>query len=359
MTVSAETKKEISIILAVRNEEQYIRKCMDSLIKQDISPDKYEIIAIDGVSDDKTHEILSQFQSRFPHLIRIFDNPWKIQSIGRNIGIKHSKGQALIFFNGHCCADVRYVNTLLNALRSSPQEIAAVGAILAVPDDDTFFSKAIGYVQMSLLGGGGTTLRVSKKKKYFNEVALPVFKKEIVESVGLHDERLRDAEDLELTWKIRKKGYKITVCHDAIVYYYKRHNSFKLLAKKMIDIAISRALATKKHPSVPGFKLPMFIPVLMIISIGLLPIFVFFHSLLADIILATLAIYLLAVLFSSLHLSFKHGREYFLTFIGIYIVEHFCTGFGIIIGLSRSLRASNTPNRSLAYYGTSQSNTLN
>jgi GT2 family glycosyltransferase len=338
---STDTKKEISVILAVRNEEHYIHKCMDSLVKQDIPPEKYEIIVIDGMSDDRTREILSQYQSRFPHLIRIFDNPRNFPSIGtgRNIGVKHAEGQIVIFFNGHCYADKAYVSTLLNALRSSPPEIAGVGATFLVPDDDTFFSKAMGYVQMSFLGGGGTTLRLSKNEKYVDAVAVPAFKKKIVESVGLLNERLHAAEDIDLSWRIRKRGYKLTVCHDAIVYYYRKHDSYKLLAKKMISYGISRAIVTKKHPSVSGFKSPMFIPVLMIISIVLLPIFVFFCSLLADIILATMAAYLFAILFSSLRLSFKYGRGYFFTFIGIYIVEHFCTGLGMIIGLSGSVRS--------------------
>jgi glycosyltransferase involved in cell wall biosynthesis len=328
-------KKAISVIVAVRNEEEYIDKCLDSLIKQDIPHEKYEIIVIDGMSDDKTPEILSQYQSRFPHLIRIFDNPKRFQSIGRNIGVKNAEGEVVIFFNGHSYADSRYVGILFNALRSSPPEIAAIGTPLYVPDDETFFNKAMAYVQMSFLGGGGTTFRLSNRKKYVDTTPLPAYKKEIVESVGLHDERLHDAEDLELQWKIRKKGYKLMICHDARVYYYRKHNSFRLLAKKMINYGISRAIVTKKHPR--AFKLPIFMPALMIISIALLPIFVLFYSLLADVILATTAVYLAAILISSLYLSLKRCREYLFTFIVIYIIEHFSTGLGIIIGLFTKL----------------------
>jgi len=50
----------VSIIVPARNEEKYIRKCVDSLLKQDY-PD-FEIILVNDESSDKTLEIMKEYK---------------------------------------------------------------------------------------------------------------------------------------------------------------------------------------------------------------------------------------------------------------------------------------------------------
>lgn len=41
-----------SVFLPIRNEEEHIEECLDSLLNQNYS-EKYEIVVVDGHSDDK------------------------------------------------------------------------------------------------------------------------------------------------------------------------------------------------------------------------------------------------------------------------------------------------------------------
>jgi glycosyltransferase involved in cell wall biosynthesis len=50
--------KKISIIIPIYNEEKYIAKCLDSIIKSDFDKDKIEVLLVDGGSSDKTVEII-------------------------------------------------------------------------------------------------------------------------------------------------------------------------------------------------------------------------------------------------------------------------------------------------------------
>ena len=61
---SVEMKKDVSVIIAIRNEEGFIHRSLDSLVNQDFSKERYEIIVVDGMSVDKTREILSQYQTK-------------------------------------------------------------------------------------------------------------------------------------------------------------------------------------------------------------------------------------------------------------------------------------------------------
>ncbi len=113
-------EKNISVILAIRNEEEYICKCLDSLVEQNFSNGKYEIIIVDGMSTDKTREKINTYLNRFPTIIRIFDNPRKFQSSGRNIGIRNAKYKIVLIFDGHGIAESHYLNKVMESLRSAP-----------------------------------------------------------------------------------------------------------------------------------------------------------------------------------------------------------------------------------------------
>ena len=106
-------EKDLSVILAVRNEESFIHKCLDSLINQDFSKDRYEIIVVDGMSDDKTRSIVIQYKIKYPSLITVLDNPKKIQAVGWNLGIKKAKGKIIQIFGGHVLAHSNYFNAIV------------------------------------------------------------------------------------------------------------------------------------------------------------------------------------------------------------------------------------------------------
>ncbi len=52
----------VSIVIPCRNEEKYIRKCLDSITVQNYPEDKLEVLAIDGMSEGNR---ISTLKSRF------------------------------------------------------------------------------------------------------------------------------------------------------------------------------------------------------------------------------------------------------------------------------------------------------
>jgi len=56
----------ISIVIACRNEEKYISKCLGSIIAQDYPKDKLEILVVDGRSKDRTKEIIEKYSKQYP-----------------------------------------------------------------------------------------------------------------------------------------------------------------------------------------------------------------------------------------------------------------------------------------------------
>ena len=63
----------VSIIIPCRNEEKYIAKCLDSILSQDYPKDKLEVLVVDGMSEDKTKEIVKDYSKKYPY-IKLLEN---------------------------------------------------------------------------------------------------------------------------------------------------------------------------------------------------------------------------------------------------------------------------------------------
>src|SRR6476469_9851700 len=85
----------ISVIVPMRNEAEAIGGCLESLLSQTISISEYEIIVIDGMSDDGSHAIVSNFQARFPNVV-LLNNPARIMPAGMNIGLSSASAPILV-----------------------------------------------------------------------------------------------------------------------------------------------------------------------------------------------------------------------------------------------------------------------
>lgn len=73
---------KVSIILPARNEEKYIARCLDSLLRQDYP--NFEIIAINDSSTDRTEVIMQHYAARDPRILVVNAKPKPDGWIGKN-----------------------------------------------------------------------------------------------------------------------------------------------------------------------------------------------------------------------------------------------------------------------------------
>jgi cellulose synthase/poly-beta-1,6-N-acetylglucosamine synthase-like glycosyltransferase len=109
----------VSIIVAARNEENFIGSCLNSLLEVDYPVEKLEIIAVNDHSSDRTAEIIAGLSSRFPRIKLVSTNQEKGNLRGKTnavaAGIAVSKGEILMFTDADCivpkdwvCETVKY-----------------------------------------------------------------------------------------------------------------------------------------------------------------------------------------------------------------------------------------------------------
>ncbi len=86
---------KVSVIVPAYNVEDYIARCIDSLLAQSLS--EIEIVAVDDGSTDRTGEILDAYQNKYPNQMKVFHVANQGVSPARNYGIRKSSGKYLAF----------------------------------------------------------------------------------------------------------------------------------------------------------------------------------------------------------------------------------------------------------------------
>ncbi len=86
---------KISVIITAFNAEKYIKKAIQSFLDQ-IYEDK-ELLIVDDISTDKTHEIIKHYQEKYPEYIRWIKQKDSGISHARNIALRHVTGDLIGF----------------------------------------------------------------------------------------------------------------------------------------------------------------------------------------------------------------------------------------------------------------------
>ncbi|MBV8051046.1 MAG: glycosyltransferase, partial [Acidobacteriaceae bacterium] len=84
----------VTVIVPMRNEEQRIGRCLDSILENDFDRNQMEILVVDGCSTDSSREMVME-RAAFCDNINLLDNPAKIVSTALNIGIDHARGNVI------------------------------------------------------------------------------------------------------------------------------------------------------------------------------------------------------------------------------------------------------------------------
>lgn len=106
---------KFSIIIPVHNVEKYLKKCLDSVMKQNFKD--YEVLVIDDGSTDKSKSIAKKFP------ITLIESNHVGVSEARNIAIKKAKGEYLVFLDSDDWWDKELLDKLNESSSNNPDLI--------------------------------------------------------------------------------------------------------------------------------------------------------------------------------------------------------------------------------------------
>ena len=205
------TNPKVSIILPARNEEEFIGKCLDSLIEQDYT--NYEIIVVDDSSDDATGKIISEYAKKNSKIIpvsaQIKPDGWMGKNWACMEGYKKATGELLLFTD----ADTKHSQNVIS-LAVSHLLSFNLDALSAIPKMRTidFWTRITLPMISTFLHTRFSAIRVndpSKKTAYFFG-SFFIIKQKTYKEVGMHEGVKHEIiEDGALGKKVKESGHKM------------------------------------------------------------------------------------------------------------------------------------------------------
>lgn len=187
----------ITVVVPAYNEEKNIANCLKALENQTIPRDQYEIIVVDGASEDRTVDIASQYADKVIQQVS--------EGVGgaRNDGVKIAKYDIIATTDADCEPMKDWLESIYIQFREN--DIVAISGSLE-PFDFSNMRKVEQYVYKGLFEASNWILVVASVFGYFHLCgANSAFDRNIFMEIGGYMP-LAYADDIELFTRINKKG---------------------------------------------------------------------------------------------------------------------------------------------------------
>ncbi len=321
---------KVSVIVPVLNEEKYIKGCLESILNQDYPKSSLEVLFIDGISGDKTVDIINEYTEKYD-FIKLLTNEKKIIPCALNIGVKNATGKYIVRMDAHASYEKDYVSKCIEYLKS--KKCANVGGTTVVKGK-SFIQKIIAAAYNSPFALGGSNHYDENYEGYTDTVAWGAFEREYLLKIGLYDENLPRSEDDELNFRITEHGDKIFVTPSIKSVYYPR-DTFSALFSQYFGYGKWKVAVIKKHhrPSRIAHLVPMLFAAFLILGSILSLILPIFRGLFFGV----LVLYFLMDLvfsFRSSHIKSAAGK---IGLMWAHFVIHFAYGLGFWSGIFKFL----------------------
>ena len=326
----------VSVLVPVRNEARFIEGTIGQLITQDYPADRFEILIVDGCSKDGTRELAESLAKTHPNL-RILDNPVRLSSAARNVGIQHSRGEFIVIVDGHCELESRsYLRDLIEAFRASGADCLGRPQSLDVRTASSV-QRAIAAARSAPLGHHPDSFIYASSEQFVPAKSVAVaYRRSVLDQVGPFDESFDACEDVELNHRIDRAGLRCFFTPKIGMSYVPR-SSLQGLFHQLARYGRGRVRLLRKHPET--FSPGGFIPALWLSGLALGPLACLACPPLWWIYGGVIALYATILLVAAASLASRHRNYWFLVLLpAVFVTIHAGSGWGILWELLRPAR---------------------
>jgi glycosyltransferase involved in cell wall biosynthesis len=194
----------LSVVIVTRNEEEYIKKTLESVMSSLEGMDSAEVLLVDSNSRDRTVEIASAFPIR----IVVYRSSFYSASAGRSVGLSESSGEFVLFLDGDHLLDERWLQYAVEELRKNPD----IAVIAGKPESEESATSETGGHERS---AGTDLIRDDRAEGRWMVTSSEVGGNALYRSFALREAGgfnpyLRGVEDIECSIRLRATGYRIT-----------------------------------------------------------------------------------------------------------------------------------------------------
>jgi GT2 family glycosyltransferase len=226
----------ISIIIPTFNGASRIGNCLGAVLKQTAGRDAEVLVVNDG-STDKTADLVAEFAG-----VRLITQSNSGPAAARNRGALEAKGTIILFTDDDCVPMPDWLDAMLEPF-NDPELVGAKGAYCTLQKSLVARFVQAEYEDRYRLMKGLPNID-------FIDTYSAAFRRDRFLEMNGYDTSfpVACAEDVELSYRMSMRGWKMKFVPSAIV-YHTHPETLWLYLKKKYKFAFWRMLAVRKNPS--------------------------------------------------------------------------------------------------------------
>jgi succinoglycan biosynthesis protein ExoA len=258
----------ISVVMPVRDEGRYIAATLRQLLGQDYPAERFEILVVDGCSDDNTVDEVRQVAATAVVPVRVLPNPGRLSSRARNIGVREARGEWILIIDGH--VHIKDRELLINSARILARTGARVlgrAQRLRAPGVGEF-GAAVARFRESRLGHSANSWIFTPHEGWVDPGSVAVmYQRSLFQEHGGFDESLDAAEDYAFNSRLARSGLRCYISPLLEVFYYPRETPGALL-RQMRRYGLGQARLARRAGA--GGALGGWIPAVFVVAAPLM-----------------------------------------------------------------------------------------
>ena len=188
----------ISVVVPAYNEEDFLPRCLDSLIQQDYTG-VYEIIVVDNASADKTADVASRYG------VRVVFERRKSPAWARQRGLLEAKGEIIAFVDADTIVPRNWLSTMFSRFILNHRIVSVTGPHTYF--DTRHFVRVVSYViNLLVITVDHLFRRIARKGGALWGSNFAVRRETLLEVGGFDTTKKFRGEDCGLSLRLKEKG---------------------------------------------------------------------------------------------------------------------------------------------------------
>ena len=229
-----------SIVIPVYNRPDELADLLESLTRQTMTD--FEVLVIEDGSTQKADAVVATYGNRLQ--LRYFEKPNTGQGFSRNYGFERAKGDYFVVFDSDAVVPPTYLETVQTYLSHTPLD--AYGGPDAASPDFSDTQKAISYAMTSVFTTGGIRSKIQNAGGLFlpRSFNMGLSRRVFSETGGFAKRDM--GEDMELSTRLIRLGYRVGLIPGAIV-YHKRRGTLEAFFRQIIQFGRTRVQLRRSY----------------------------------------------------------------------------------------------------------------
>jgi succinoglycan biosynthesis protein ExoA len=240
--VTDDTQPAITLVVAMRNEESSIERCLASIAAQEYPSDRLEVLVYDGDSTDRSVAIAERLAVGRPNW-SVRRNERRIQAAAWNQGIEAASGEIVGIVSGHVELDPGYTRNGVRVLLETGADMVG-GPVRAIGEGA--IGEAIAVATGTPFGVGGARHHDVSERTDVDTVFMGICRRETWLRFPFSEEMVRNQDD-ELSYRLIDAGGRI-VCDPSIRSRYRSRSTLTGLWRQYFDYGRWKVRVFQKHP---------------------------------------------------------------------------------------------------------------